>query len=94
MNCKPGDLAVVSRVTNSDIAPYLGRVVRCVRVDDVHLECWEITPELEAGRSVYDGALTPLRDPGEDARDETLSWLEVPDRETTPAMLDREVEHG
>lgn len=41
-----------------------------------------------------DAHLKPLRDPGEDAQDQTLSWKPVPLPEITPAMLDREVEHG
>lgn len=29
-----------------------------------------------------DHALRPIRDPGDDARDETLEWLDVPHKET------------
>lgn len=38
-------------------------------------------------RAIHDQNLRPIRDPGEDAQDETLSWLPVP----APA---REVVHG
>lgn len=41
-----------------------------------------------------DEMLRPIRDPGDDAQDETISWLPVPMPEIIPAMLDREVEHG
>ena len=30
---------------------------------------------------IRDGALRPIRDPGDDAKDETLEWLPVPSRE-------------
>jgi hypothetical protein len=83
MNCKPGDLAVVARLTNENLRPYLGRIVTCVRV--VAMDCWETVPMLEPYRGVYDGALRPIRDPGEDAQDETLSWLPVPSREGAEA---------
>lgn len=83
MNCKPGDLAVVVRLTNEDLRPYLGRIVTCVRLGD--MDCWETAPMLEPYRCVYDGALIPIRDPGDDAKDETLSWLPVPSREGVEA---------
>jgi hypothetical protein len=34
---------------------------------------------------VEDSRLRPIRDPGEDARDETLNWLPVPSQEKTTA---------
>lgn len=79
MNCKPGDLAVVAYLTNENIRPYLGRIVKCERL--LELDCWETTPALEPNRGVYDGALRPIRDPGDDAQDETLSWLPAPSTE-------------
>lgn len=33
-------------------------------------------------RPIADAVLRPVRDPGNDAQDETLSWLPVPHRET------------
>lgn len=42
----------------------------------------------------HDAFLRPIRDPGDDAQDESLSWLPVPMPEIIPAMLDREAEHG
>lgn len=35
--------------------------------------------------TVADKALRPIRDPGDDAQDETLSWKQVPSREEQPA---------
>ena len=34
---------------------------------------------------IADEALRPIRDPGDDARDETLEWKQVPSREGQPA---------
>lgn len=73
-NCKPGDLAVVVRVTNEDIRPFLGRVLRCVRLSTSRPDCWFTEPELTPRTAVYDGALRPIRDqPG---ADETLTWAD------------------
>lgn len=79
MNCKQGDLAFVARMTAPDIAPHLGRVVRCLSLaSDIS---WITEPELEPGRAVYDGALQPIRD--NDCEDETLAWAGRP--EAVPA---------
>jgi phosphoribosyl 1,2-cyclic phosphodiesterase len=74
MNCKPGDLAVIVR--SSAFTKYIGSVVRCVATDgfmwqidrslDGHPEYWILVP---------DSCLRHIRDPGEDARDESLAWL-------------------
>jgi hypothetical protein len=34
---------------------------------------------------VADLALRPIRDPGEDAKDETIQWKEVPTKQKDPA---------
>lgn len=71
---------------------YDGRVWDCEALS--RLKMWrggfiqEKDAEPGAHVQFHDAHLRPLRDPGEDARDETLEWKEVP--ETTPAMLDRE----
>jgi hypothetical protein len=36
-------------------------------------------------RAIADCCLRPIRDPGDDARDESLSWLPVPSREEVSA---------
>lgn len=76
MNCKKDGLAIVRYLTNEDLRPYLGQIVKCVRL--VGMDCWETAPQLEPYRGVYDGALHPINDPGEDAQDETLLWKPVP----------------
>jgi hypothetical protein len=90
MNVKPGDLAVIVRTHPSEplTAQFLGRVVRIVSLREVEgAPCWtyERMPLIGKYRgcvvewySVPDEYLRPLRDPGEDARDETLEWLRVP----------------
>lgn len=83
LNCKPGDLAVFVRSKHGN----LGRVVRCLRLvkrsDYVLGDVWETdTPCFNSWGYwecfAMDAYLRPLRDPGEDARDETLTWLPVP----------------
>ena len=90
MNCKPGDLAVFVR---SD-AGNEGKVVRCLRVATkrelkaqnfvsncgpvwlidqlVNTNCGLLCP------LVLDQYLRPIRDPGDDAKDETLLWKPTP----------------
>ncbi len=41
--------------------------------------------ELVEAAMAQDAQLRPIRDPGEDAQDETLSWLPVPSREGVEA---------
>lgn len=78
MNCKPNDLAVVARVTNEDIRPFLGRIVKCIQI--VHDDCWVTEPELAPGRCAYDGALMPIR--GGRGTDQTLTWAGKPSEVT------------
>jgi hypothetical protein len=95
MNCKPGDLAViVSGVKDTNI----GRIVRCVRIthfrglrmpDGTLNEgvVWEIDRTLTAWSGkrhnfALDKRLRPIRDPGDDATDETLLWVGSPHKET------------
>lgn len=90
MNCKPGDLAFYRGIHHE----CWGRVVKVVKATKpnprpgtlpVDGAWWEIDPPLEIKGSrrfqCADSALNPIRDPGEDAQDETLSWLPVPSTE-------------
>lgn len=87
LRCKPGDLAVVV----ASEAGHEGKIVRVLRfkgwdpgywADDL----WE-TDTLAVSRlgklDTYfsDSQLRPIRDPGEDAQDETLDWIPVPQQE-------------
>ena len=40
---------------------------------------------LQMRRAIADACLRPIRDPGEDATDETLEWLPVPTKQGEPA---------
>lgn len=92
MNCKPGDLAYIYRVTDKANTWMLGQVVRCVRMEVMkgragwHLE-QGVTHELTvfAWMWVADDCLRPIRDPGDDAQDESLQWLPVPSTEKEAA---------
>jgi hypothetical protein len=84
MNCKPGDLAVVVRARFEADTPLVGRVRR---VTVLTTPSWTGSPRwlyegerltLKNGEVINclaDAALRPIRDPGEDARDESLAWL-------------------
>lgn len=81
MNCKPGDLAIV---TWSETG-CLGHIVEVLRPYDGYVfanegPSWWV---MDKGQKMHccDSCLRPLRDPGEDAQDETLTWLPVPQPE-------------
>lgn len=84
MNCKPGDLAVI--VNSTSLGGTLnGCMVRCFSLAGDGY--WNVEPLSErlarlfkrmGPLPVFDQKLRPLRDPGEDAKDETLSWKPVP----------------
>lgn len=103
MNCKQGDLAVVTKSENGNT----GKVVRVLRASvgnsvaigaeyaevgqtwcrDKDSWLWVVESasglrhangDIDCTRPYPDFALRPIRDPGEDATDETLEWLPVP----------------
>ena len=93
MNCKQGDIAIVVL----SFAGNEGKIVRCMRPlimkwkrydgSTYMSESWEIDialPDRYGVLSKYtqDRQLRPIRDPGNDATDETLTWLPVPTKET------------
>lgn len=105
MNCKPGDLAVVVR---SD-AGNEGKIVRCLRIVDGWLEgldgsglgepVWEVDRVLRAcdgseDNLINDSYLRPIRDPGDDAVDETLQRLPAPIIQPKIKEDKSEVAHG
>lgn len=95
MNCKPGDLAIIIRSE----AGNEGKIVRCVKLSTtarirrrdnsiVTDGVWELDRELigwrgRKSRFIHDSCIRPIRDPGEDARDEMLRPL--PKEEPTHA---------
>lgn len=88
LNCKQGDIA---RYVGVDQKCY-GFVVLCVELDP-HCELatgqpgWVTSPPMPRldglgdARAVWDSVLRPIGNPGDDARDESLSWLPLPSRE-------------
>lgn len=91
MNCKPGEFAWI--VQSNDERNFRKIVFvkrRCIPPEGVVLPpIWwcELQSEFHAIRIIHpagtvlainDSWLRPIRDPGEDARDETLLWLPVP----------------
>lgn len=87
MNCKPGDLAIVIR---SSRGVSVGKVVQCIRPLIGYVfqnlgsaDAWLTEPMLKGGpydqeTPCPDAWLRPIRDPGDDATDETLLWLPAP----------------
>jgi hypothetical protein len=92
MNCKPGDLAVVLR---SDETTLLGIVDKIVEVVELTTSeeggpAWGVSKPIKCGCAQNcgewldcfpDEILRPIRDPGEDAVDQTLQWLPAPIKE-------------
>jgi hypothetical protein len=82
MNCKQGDLAIVVNSSSFQGAQHIGKIVTCVTAYD-H-DSWLCDPPLlsTCGRMIawLDCHLRPIRDPGDDAQDETLQWLDVPSK--------------
>lgn len=79
MRCRPGDLAVITRCYFPHERVHIGKIVQCVCIGvDGSDPIWIVSPQILDYYGVVDSCLTPIRDPGEDAQDETLSWLPVP----------------
>lgn len=86
MRCRAGDLAVVLRGPHRDC---VCEVVSASGVPDFHWSVrfrspkwWRLsedeTPVLHTEGLYSDFDLRPIRDPGDDAVDETLLWKRVP----------------
>ena len=87
MNCKQGDLAIIVE----SAADNAGKIVRCVKAAGVCSmfdrhgtrrteAAWEVDPPLpgwagDVHNKVFDAQLRPIRDPGDDAKDEMLRPL-------------------
>jgi hypothetical protein len=95
MNCKKGDLAVVVRSSHGNEGKVVRCVqfipaFRRIFADGSSQTTagWEIDPRLasfdgpDACWAAPDECLRPIRDPGDDATDETLTWLPVPTKVT------------
>lgn len=93
MNCKPGDLAVI--VAPDTSTRNLGKIVRVLHGSRLGDGWWwveSLSPAFMNGPgscdrvamegNIEDRRLRPIRDPGDDAVDETLLWLPAPTTET------------
>lgn len=92
MNCKPGDLAVIVNGENA------GRLVTVLAVSQYHgAGFWYVEIHGRPGTGTWigtktrgidnfghisDSRLRPIRDPGEEAEDETLQWIPSPHKES------------
>lgn len=102
MNCKPGDLAVVIK---SD-AGNEGVILRCIRLSGVASwlgprgettlsPVWKVDRLLTdwqgaSNDEIADDQLRPIRDPGDDAIDESKAWLPpVPLPAIEPSLLEK-----
>ena len=95
MNCKQGDIAIIVKSHSGNE----GKIVRCLRLignkdwrrpdgQIASMLTWETDVSLStrSGRrinAVPDEVLRPICDPGEDATDETFTWLSLPQKEPT-----------
>lgn len=79
MNCKQGDLAVIVKcVGGKSQERNIGHICRCVKAVRAPWgdPGWLIDPPAPLGQTLCtDGSLRPIRDPGDDARDEMLRPL-------------------
>jgi hypothetical protein len=95
MNCKPGDLAVVVRVNQERFKFLLGRFVTVTtsyQNPRTGVACWKyegepiVSPTAFVVTGIDDDELRPIRDPGDDAADESRAWLPpVPTLTKVPA---------
>lgn len=89
MNCKPGDLAIVVRTGPKSVG-CLGAVIRVTKLGTNPTgrgPAWEYKPTLRNadGEPILwanDSCLRPIRDPGDDAQDESFRWAPAPEKVT------------
>ena len=78
MNAKPGEMCILLRATDPECHKFIGLVRKVI---DPQGRYWRFDPPIFLGMQELiwaDRDLRPIRDPGEDAQDETLQWLPVP----------------
>lgn len=81
MRCKPGDLVILLRADYEPCKPLVGQIHRVGSLSQRFHEAWLFDPPVYIGEALAswnDCDLMPIRDPGEDAVDETLLWKPVP----------------
>lgn len=89
MNCKPNEDCYIKKP-----GPHYGKVIKVLCLDGFDgPPHWEyegtiIDPRGNRYTSIRDSILRPIRDPGDDASDETLSWKPVPLPTIEPHLLE------
>lgn len=97
MNCKPGDLAFLAIPPRAEFAGLVVEVLRAGKPQRLKKPFGHLSGAswwVRASRACMttrgialtefvlpDAALKPIRDPGDDAVDESLLWLRVPTKE-------------
>lgn len=84
MRCRVGDVAVIIKAANSVNIGRLVTVVEPYKAPRSPKPAW-IVDGVGPGTWSFDENLRPIRNSGEDARDETLEWLPVPSKEKETA---------
>lgn len=85
LRCKPGDLVI----NVGGLQECRGEIYLVLRPCDLEIyrpfgPAWIVEHQGEEFHA-QDKHLRPIRDPGEDAQDETLDWLPVPQQERSMA---------
>jgi hypothetical protein len=79
LNCRPGDLAIVVK---DRLKIHLGKIVTVTQPGQFPWS-WRTEPPLRDPDGVIytpeDACLRPIRDPGDDAKDESLTWKRIPE---------------
>ena len=86
MRCRPGDLVLLLRADYAPCKQFVGQVHTVGALSNAFHGAWLFDPPLyepKSGALVswLDKDLLPIRDPGDDAADETLLWVPSPVKE-------------
>ena len=74
-------------VLSPAIPELLRMIVQVTKLSDEFPNSWDTEPPVYTSGNPWpvsfdDRSLRPIRDPGDDAQDETLQWLDAPSKET------------
>lgn len=92
MRCRVGDLAVIVRPKRND--KNIGILVHVLRPSWLMANAWHVESigrpfhlidRVDQFGHIEDARLLPIGNPGDDATDETLTWLDVPSKQGEPA---------
>lgn len=100
LNCKPDDLAIIVKAHRAENLGKIVQCRKLLPLADFKIggpieNAWlvdidgkgpcQYARSLGYDACIPDANLRPIRDPGDDAQDETLQWLPVPTTEGVPA---------